>query len=264
MTAHQADLLSSAALTFEVVAPTGKTLSTSGGSNAGSANIGVSVQGKNYFTIRVVNQVLYLQANLKDFLNAIGQQQAYQQIAGAGGQLPGFLTALVQGKWVSLPLSTLKGLAGSLGAGAPSPSSTTQAQHLIDKLKSLLTKDVTVTKSSSGGTDTLTLTTNLRSFVGDVTTTFGSSIPGAGAALGSADLSGVPNKSVSLVATVSGGALSSLSFDLGQVAKTSGKSLPLQLGFVRSGPAITAPSGAVAVDLSQLGGLINAFGGGGF
>ncbi|HVV76836.1 MAG TPA: hypothetical protein VHC43_12440 [Mycobacteriales bacterium] len=261
ITAHQADLISGGAISFEVAAPSGKTLSTMGGlSNSGAANIALSVNGTGYFAIRVVNQVLYVQADLKDFLNAIGQAQAYRQIQSAGGQLPSFLSALVQGKWISLPLSTLKGLAGSLGA-APSTTNPTQSKHLLDQLKSLLTNDVTVTKSSSGGVDTLTLTTNLKSFVTDFTTTFASSIPGAGAALGSADLSKVPNKDVSLVATVSSGALSSLSVDLAQFAKNPKGTLPIQLSFVRSGPAITVPSGAVAVDLSQLGGLLGAFGG---
>ncbi|HVT22212.1 MAG TPA: hypothetical protein VHE57_12585 [Mycobacteriales bacterium] len=261
LTSSQAGLIAGAALTFEVAAPKGKTLNElSGLSNSGAVNIAVSDNGKDFFAIRFVGQTLYLQADLKDFLNAIGQEEAFRQIQSGGGQLPGFVQALVQGKWVSLPLSTLKSLTGALGGGIGSPKPS-EANHLVDQLKALLTKDVTVTRSSSGGTDTLTLTTNLRSFAADITTAF-KSVPGAGAALDSTDLSAVPDKDISMVATVTDGALSTLSFDLGQLADKGGSSLPLQLAFTRSGPAITPPSGAVAVDLQQLGGLIGAFGGG--
>ena len=72
----------------------------------------------------------------------------------------------------------------------------------------------------------------------------------------------MPNKDVTLNATVTDGALTSLSFDLGQLAKNGKGSLPIQLTFTRSGPTISAPSGAVAVDLSQLGQLLGAFSGG--
>jgi hypothetical protein len=265
ITAQQADLIAGAAISFEVAAPSGKTLSSMSGlsNGGGAANISVTDNGKSYFTIRVVDKSLFLQANLKDFLNAIGQAEAFRQIQTAGGQLPPFVSALVQGKWISLPLSTLKSLSSTLGgaAGSSTPNSA-QATHLLDQLKSLLTKDVTVTRASADGTDTLTITTNLKAFAGDFTDTFADSIPGAGSALSSADLSKVPDKDVSLVATVAGGSLTGLSFDLGQVAKKGGSSLPLQLSFAGSGPSISAPSGAVAVDLSQLGGLLSAFGGG--
>jgi hypothetical protein len=265
LTEDQADLIAGAAISFEVAAPSGKTLSSmSGVSNGeGAANIAVTDNGKSFFTIRMVDQTLYLQAAVKDFLNAIGEEETYRQIESAGGQLPPFVSSLVQGKWISLPLSTLKSLSGSLGGGLGASPKASDSKHLLDQLKALLTSDVTVTRTTSGDTDTLTLTTNLKALVGDFKTTF-SSVPGAGQALGDADLNDVPDKDVSLVATVTDGALTSVTFDLGQLAKTEGGSLPLQLSFARSGPAIEAPSGAVAVDLSQLGGLLSAFGGGGF
>ncbi|HWC36667.1 MAG TPA: hypothetical protein VG650_17800 [Mycobacteriales bacterium] len=264
LTAQQASAIAGASISFEVAAPSGKTLSEmSGLTNSGSANISVTDNGKTWFTIRVANQTLYLQADLKDLLNTIGQAEAYRQITSAGGALPSFMSALVQGKWISLPLATLKSLTGALGAGAPTAASTAQASHFLDLLKTLLTKDVTVTKASAGGTDTLTLTTNLRTFARDFVTEFASAVPAAGSALKNANPSKAPNKNVSLVATVSGGALTGLTFDLAQFSKTGkGGSLPLQLTLARSGPAIGAPPGAVAVDLSQLGSLLGSFGGG--
>lgn len=264
LTAAQANAIAGAAINFEVAAPSGQTLGDiSGLSNSGAVNVSVVDSGKTWFSIRFVKQTLYLQVDLKDLLNTIGQAEAYRQLQGAGAQLPGFASALVQGKWVSLPLSTLKSLTSAIpgASGITSTPDAGQAHHLLDSIQTLLTKDVTVTRTSSGGTDTLTLTTNLRSFAGDLASTF-KSVPGAGAALSKADLGDVPDKNISLVATVTSGALSSLTFDLGQLAKSGKGTLPLQLSFTRSGSDISAPSGAVAVDLTQLGSLLGAFSGG--
>ncbi len=261
LTAAQAGAIAGAAVTFEVTAPSGKTLDQiSGLTSSGAANIALVDNGKTWFAIRIINQTLYLQADLKDLLHALGQDQSYRQIAGASAQLPSFLSAAVQGKWISLSLAALKhAIPGATGASTANPS---QAHHLIDQIKSLLTTDVTVTKSSSGGTDTLTLSANLRTLARDFTTTFANSIPGAGAALSGANLSNVPDKNISLKATVSGGALTGLTLDLAQFAKHPSGSLPIELAFAQSGPAISAPSGAVAVDLSQLGPLLGSLGGG--
>src|SRR5690242_12578747 len=132
LTSQQADLIAGAAVSFEVAAPDGKTLSQlSGLSNSGAANISVTDNGTNYFTIRFVDQTLFVQADLKNFLNAIGQQEAFRQIESAGGQLPQFMSALVNGKWISLPLSTLKSLSSSLGGGIGSTPDATQSKHLL-------------------------------------------------------------------------------------------------------------------------------------
>ncbi|HEX3705338.1 MAG TPA: hypothetical protein VHV76_01785 [Mycobacteriales bacterium] len=260
LTSKQAAEIAGLQVSFEVAAPSGKTLSSlSGLSNAGAVNIAIGEAGKSLLNIRLVKQVLYLQVDLKDVLNDIGQASAYRQITAASGQLPGFVGSLVKGKWVSLPLSTLKQLGSSLGAGTPPTSSASKSRQLIASLKSLLTKDVTVTRTSSGGTDQLALSGNLRVLAGDLTSTFASEIPGASAALGKANLSSVPNKSVTLQATVTSGSLSSVTFDLGQLAKSGNGSLPIELAFARTGAAITAPSGAVAVDLSTLGQLLGSF-----
>ena len=263
LTASQAAVIAGLQISFEASAPSGKKLSDLDGlTNTGAANIAISSGGKSMLSLRFVKQVLYVQVALKDVLNAFGQAAAYRQIEAASGQLPAFVAPLVAGKWVSLPLSTLKSLGSQLGAGTPSSADASKSKALIDDLKNLLTKDVTVTRSTSGDTDALTLTANLKTLASDITSTFASEIPGAGAALGSADLSNVPNKDVTLNATVTGGALSSLSFDLGQLAKSGKGSLPIQLTFSRSGAPISAPSGAVAVDLTQLGSLLGAFSGG--
>lgn len=258
LTAKQAAAIAGATVTFELMAPNGQTVSQiSGLSSVAGANIAVVDNGASVLSIRVVGQTTYLQLDLKDLLTALDQQQMYRQIVGAGAQLPSFLSAAVQGKWISLPLSTLTSV-------APRPSATRSAptNQFIEKLKALLTNDVTVTKTTSAGTDTYTLTANLRTLAGDFSSSIGGSVPGLGSVLTSARVSKLPNKNVTLTATVTSGALAALTFDLGQLSTTGRGALPIQLSFTRSGPAITAPSGAVAVDPAQLAQVFGALGGG--
>jgi hypothetical protein len=264
LTSAEAAEIAGISLNFEVSAPSGQKLSQlTGLTSEGAANISVVEGAKSLITIRFINKTLYLQADLKDVLNALGQASTYRQMTAAAGQLPGFLGALVQGKWVSLPLSTLKQLTGSLGSVASATPNSADSSRFLSAIEGLLTKDVTVTRTSSGSTDNLTLTANLRTLAGDVTSTFATLVPGAGAALGKADVSSAPNKNVTLDATVTNGTLSTISFDLGQIAKSGNGTLPIELAFTPSGTAISAPSGATAVDLSTLGSLLGSLGGGG-
>jgi hypothetical protein len=81
--------------------------------------------------------------------------------------------------------------------------------------------------------------------------------------LGSETIGNPPNPSTTLTATVSGGALSSLTVDVAQFAKNkTSASLPIELAFSQSGASISAPSGATPVDTSSLTQLLGAFGGG--
>ncbi|MGN6475026.1 MAG: hypothetical protein ACTHK4_15445 [Mycobacteriales bacterium] len=258
LTAKQAAAIAGATVTLEVVAPSGKTISQiSGLSSVGGTNISLVDNGANVLSLRAVGQTAYLQLNLKDLLTALNQDQMYRQIVGAGTQLPAFLSAAVHGKWISLPLSTLAGV-----APRPTATSSAQSSQFIEKLKALLTNDVTVTKTTSGGTDTYTLTANIRTFAGDFKSGLGGSIPGLGSVFTSTKVAKLPNRNVTMTATVTGGALTGLTIDLGQLTTTGHGTLPLQMGFAQSGPAITAPSGAVAVDPTQLTQILGAFGGG--
>lgn len=260
LTSAQAAELAALQINIEATAPSGKTLSDLGGSGgAGASNITVTDQGKSLFTLRVVNKTLYLQVALKDLLDRLGQSASYAQIQSAQSQLPPFAQALVQGKWVSLPEATAKQLSSQLGAS--SSSSQSEASALLGKLKTLLTKDVTVTRTSSGSTDVLTLTGNSHTLASDFVNTFASTIPG-GSALGSPNLSKVPNKSLTVQASVTGGALSAITVDLGQFSKSGKGSLPISLAISQSGPSISAPSGAVPIDITALGQLLSSLGGG--
>ncbi|HEX3899170.1 MAG TPA: hypothetical protein VHW74_08355 [Mycobacteriales bacterium] len=264
LTPAQAADIAGVSINFEVAAPKGETLSQlSGLTEAGAAaNISVVDGGTTLLDIRFVNGTLYLQADLKDVLNDIGKASTYRQMAAAASSFPGFLSALVEDKWVSLPVSTLKQLTGSGASGSTSTPAASSHQFLA-AVEGLLTKDVTVTRTSSGDTDHLTLMTNARTLVGDVTSTFDTLVPSAGSILGGIKPSSAPDKSVTLNATVTNGALSALTFDLGQLAKNGSLTLPLALAIAQGGTTISAPSGATAVDVSTLDSLLGSLGGSG-
>lgn len=265
LTDDQANAIVGAQISVEVQAPSGKTLSDlSAGGTGGAVNFTVSDNGTNWLSVRSVNKILYLQVDLKDLLNAIGESSALSQVTSleSSPQFPAFAKALLDGKWVSLPESFASSLTGSSSSG--SSASPQQAQAVINGLKQILTNDVTVTRTSSGSTDVLKLTANSKTVATDFINAVTSAVPTAAAALGSTDTSQIPSKDITLGATVTGGALSQLSIDLGQFApaKDQPASLPVDLDFAQTGPAITAPSGAVAVNTTELTQLFSGFAGG--
>lgn len=247
--------IAGAQVSVEVAAPSGKTLSDL--NNGGAAvNVTISDNGTSYLALRKVASKLYVQIDLKDLLNTLGQASTYAQLQNAPGA-PAFLTALVAGKWISLPDSAATSLSAAGGA-SPKP----QWQRVIDGLKNIVTGDVTATRASSGTTDDLVLTADSRTVVKDFLAAISSAVPSAASALVTTDPNRVPSQPVTLGAQVTGGALSQLSIDLGQFDQTRKAHLPVVVDFARSGPAITAPSGAVAVNTQELGQLLGSFAGG--
>jgi hypothetical protein len=264
LTSAQAAVIAGLSINFEASAPKGQKLSQLSGltEEGAAANISVVDGSTTLLAIRLVDNTLYLQADLKDVLNDIGQASTYRQMSAAASSFPGFLSALVEDKWVSLPVATLKQLTGSGSSGSASTPGAS-SHKFLSAVEGLLTKDVTVTRTTSGDTDKLTLTTNARTLVGDVTSTFDTLIPSAGSVLGGLKASSAPDKSVTLDATVTKGALSGITFDLGQFAKSGSVSLPLAIAIAQGGAAISAPSGATAVDVSTLQTILGSLGGGG-
>lgn len=255
LTANEAAVISRLTASFEVAAPNGEKLSQlTGISDGGSANIAVADGSKKLVTIRAVKGTLYLQADLKDVLNDLGRASTFRTLSASSSQLPSFLAALVKGEWVSLPIAEVK----QLSHGSSTASAAPGASHtFLVAIEGLLTKDVTVVRTGSGSTDRLTLTANLRSLAGDVASTFATLVPGAA----SLDVSHLPDKAVTLDATITHGSLSTLRFDLGQIVTTADVTLPLDLSLTPTGGKIAAPAGATAADASTLASLLGAFGG---
>lgn len=254
----EASAIAGANISVEVAAPSGKTLSDLANDHSGAAvDVTISDNGTTYLSVRELNKTLYVQVDLKDLLNTLGQSSAYAQLQNAAGA-PAFLTALVDDKWVSLPESAATSLSGAGGAASPGP----QQHTFLNGLKNILSKDVTVTRTASGSTDTLALTANSRTVIQDFVGVVTSAVPSAAAAFGSTDLSNIPNQPVTLGAQVTGGALSQLTIDLGQFDPKGKAHLPVVMDFAQSGPAIGVPSGAVAVNTQELAQLLGSFTGG--
>lgn len=220
--------------------------------------------GNTLAELRFRSDAIYAQAQVKSLLDLFQQPNAYADLTARAAQMPAFVQAFVQGKWVSLDLNALKALAGQFGANA-SPSAQ-QSQKLVDDLRALLNRDVTVARvgSDSQG-DHLRLTAQSRQLATDFVQTLGTDVPAAGLATGSFKPSTVPDHSVVVDAWVKGGVLSKLTIDLVQFAKPGetkpGDSLPVVLQFEQSGDDISAPSGATPVDTTQLFTLLGSLAG---
>jgi hypothetical protein len=263
-TSSQANTIAGLQVSIQATAPSGQTLGglTGSSAEAGAVDFKVGSGGTTYLSVVSVNKVLYLQVDLKDVFSAIGKSSEYSSLSTEASALPSFAQALLSGKWVSLPLSTLKQLEGSLGANATATPSTQQQQKLIASLQAVLTKDVTVTRTSSGGTDNLTLTANSKTLANDFLSAVGNAVPAASSALSSAGAGKVTSQQITMTAQVSGGSLTQLSIDVGQFDKKKTVSFPLVVTFTKGGSSVSAPSGAVPVDTSQLQSLVGAAGGG--
>ena len=262
LTPAEANAISGIQVAVEVSAPSGKKVSDLGAGNTSGAGVDVSVSanGTDYLSVRVVDKVLYVQADLRDLLNTFGKGATYAQLQASGAQLPSFAQAFIAGRWISLSESAATGLAG----GSTSSGSSQQFTAVINALKSILTKDVAVKRTSTGNTDVLELSANSRALVQDFVASVTSALPSAALALGQVqpNTSQVPSRTITLNANVTGGALSQVSIDLGQFDPKDRVKFPLELDFTRGGAAISAPSGAVAINPTDLGQLLASFTGG--
>jgi hypothetical protein len=211
--------------------------------------------------MRVLSGDLYLQGDVKGFLDLVHQSKTYSEVQARTASLPPFVKALVNGDWVSLSGAAAQGLAGQFGVQAGGQSGNqAQSKKMIDDLQALLRKDVAVTRLGSDDRgDHLRLSGNARQLVNDAYQTFASAVPGGGAALSQAKPQNVPSQKVSVDAWVKDGVLSEIALDFGQFAKpgdpAAGQHLPIALTFEQSGDDISKPSDATPIDLTQLGGL---------
>jgi hypothetical protein len=265
LSSSEATALAGADISIEVAAPSAKKLSDVG-TNSGPAAFSLSVGsgGTTYLSLRSLSNTIYVQADLKDLLTTLGDGSTFTTIQGESAALPSFVQALLADKWVSLPSSTLKSLGGALGGSSsstPSPNPSNEAA-VIGALKSLLTTDVTATRASAGKTDVLDLSANLKTLATGLSGAVSSVVPSAGGVVSGSTASSLPDQKIALTASVTGGALSELSANLAQFDHSSGQpSIPVNV-FFTGGAAIAVPSGAVAVDSSQLSELFSGLAGG--
>lgn len=241
-------------------------LKSSDGSHLGF-RLQANDNGSSLAEFRSSGGALYLQADLKTLLTMFGKAKTYDEVKARAASLPAFVSAFVAGKWVSLDLSALKALAGQFGGLGAAPSTNSkQGLQLVTDLRAALTADVTVTKVGSDSIgDHLKLTGHTKQLAADLMQTVTKDVPSAGLATSKLDASKITDHTLVLDAWVKDGALKQLSVDVVQFAKPgeakAGDSLPIVLAFDQSGPDIGKPADATAVDLSQLGTLLQGLGG---
>jgi len=255
-TPAQAQAIANDRIEFEFVAPTGKTVADqlSGGASA----IRLRSPTTTYASFLVVNKALYAQINLRYFFALSGALNAYRTLLHQAASLPAFAKAAVDGKWVSVPYATLQTfegfLKGASGSSVPSPS-VSKIQAIEHTALSTLLSDLTVVRTSTGTTDHLTLTSNVRTLVHDeyaaVFPKLGA-LSGSFAAIPSPHFNQVPSINVTLGADVTGGALSALTLDAAQFDPTIPFSLPITATFARTGVPITAPTSSTPIDFNQI------------
>jgi hypothetical protein len=260
VTTTQADLITSARLVVETRAPASKTLQQSAGA-ANSLSITGSAGGTTYFTALVVNRTIYFQLDLKDLLADTGQPpQTYSSIVSQTAGLPTFIQAFIAGKFVSLPFDTLSGFTSFLEGVAqgaskgkiPSPS---QLRSVANQVRTAIASDLTVTRTSAGATDQLVVTGNAQNIGSDILSTLANAIPSIASSVRPSAAASIPSQDLTVDAAVTGGAVCRLAFDFGPVSPHQRDTLPIVASFARSGPPITAPSGATPLNLQELFGL---------
>jgi hypothetical protein len=260
VTQQQADLISSAKLVIETVAPSGKTLSqaaAAGTNNASNVSVTGSAGGTTYLNLLVVNKTVYFKLDLKDILGLAGDSSEYQTLVARTTAMPPFVQAFVNDQYVSLPFATITALEsflrGAAGGSAVGQIPTgTQITKLIGQLETAILGDLTVARTSAGSTDLLAVTGNARDIAKDVLSTIATAIPVAASQVSPKTADQVPDQALKLDASVTGGALSKLEFDFGQFSPHQKDTLPISATFAKSGPTISAPSEVTQVDFQQL------------
>jgi hypothetical protein len=271
LTADDAAAISSAQMVFEAKTTNGKKLTELKPSDGKATAVSFRVLSKDhtYLELRVISGDLYIKGDVKGMLDLAHKSKAYAQVQAQTANLPAFIKTLVNGGWVSLSGAAAQGLAGQFGVPTGGQSNQqAQSQKMLDDLKRLLNKDVTVTRVGTDDRgDHLRLTGNAKELATDGVQTFSNSVPGAGTALSQAKPQDVPSRQIVVDAWVKDGTLSEISLDLSQFAAkndpAASKHLPIALTFEQTGDDISKPNDATPVDLTQLGSLMGAFGGGG-
>jgi hypothetical protein len=265
LSTEDAEAIASAQIVVEVRSANGDDLSELKGGDDNAANVSFRFVSNDdtLAELRVVDGDLYLQGDLRGILALIHESDSYADVQQRVSVLPHFVQAFVEGQWVSIDGAAAKGLAGSL-SGAQTPSDK-QGQKLLEDLKGIVQRDVTVTREGSDDRgDHLVLTGNTKALAQDFVQAASGALPAGSAAMGQFNPDDVPDRDVTVDAWVKDGVLTEISLDIVQFAKPgdakAGDSLPIAITFEQEGDDIGAPEDVTPVDLTQLGSLLGAMG----
>jgi hypothetical protein len=233
------------------------------------------------FELRYVDKKLYARADIAGLAKLFSESpdEIKQQLSEMGQQEGlGFLAAAAEGKWLVADLSTLSGLMDSLkgqlgggtGSSLPVPTAPQEVpsefKALKDAVGKALSEDVSIKEQGSddAGKHYLGTVSSLRTFYSKIrpALTNVGAVPFAGQLPAASD---VPDKPASLDVWIKGGRVSRLELDMAQFAATpppagTGR-VALRLDIDRESAGVSAPSGAVPVDIAGiLGNLFQQFG----
>jgi hypothetical protein len=261
-----AALLSDATLTREVQTVNGKPLNTVVDATgqrrtpaaAGLVNSDLSLEanGTRYLELRTVKGVAYAHVDIGAFQGLTGAPLSALATQIPPGPNRQAALAVLTGHWVSVDLNQLY-----QGGAAPSTTANPNRAAVVSQLEGVVSRDTSVTRTSSNsGTDTLTVSANVATLGHDLLSTLATAAPQRLQAPLAQVGSRLPQKTVSAQAQVTGTTLNQVSFDLAQLARSgsplAGQHLPLVLDVSHaSHPAISAPAGAVPVNVANLGAL---------
>jgi hypothetical protein len=273
LSATDASLIAGGSIVVEAATTSGQPLSSveSSSSSLQEALKAVEVDvlgelnGSPLVELRVVGGVLYAQldvAGLDSVLAGYGQSlTSAERKLPPGVAADPAVQALLDGKWVSLDLTSLVNQLSSAGVLHPNQSpgqSKAQVSRLLDALVQTFAKEVSVTNVGSSaqlGTDLL-LSTDLHDFAEELLSAVSQAAPGLVTSKEVSRVANVPHRTLQVHAFVAGGTLTRLSVDLSQLAGEgqvpAGTQLPLVLDVSHAPVTIAAPSGAVALDVPTL------------
>jgi hypothetical protein len=214
--------------------------------------------GSNHSAIetRTVNRTLYVRVDAMGLLKTFGKSPAELRRAAKEGEASGldFVGPALQGKWLSL--AGLDKLAAKSGAPMQGDKQSQARNAFLQRL--LSSAKVTTVGDDSAGTHMAIDVPARQAYAGiqDLISNLSGGLP-PGATL--PDPGSIPDKNIRLDAWVRDGKLTQLELDLRQFAAFGGQPLPpgvhtlaIRMTFKDFTGTITAPSGAVPVDLKAL------------
>jgi hypothetical protein len=269
----------------------GKTQSTQGGAISFALTSEES-GGKSLAEIRVVDQKLYLRADIKSLekldtsSSASSDTAQLDQFLNQADQLPSSLDSVksaLKGDWISIDPKAFAAFAKSMaggsadsGSGSSSGDSTettspldgipgmpkmdaATVKKLVAALKASLATNVTYKDlGSHDGADHIQVSAPARQLakaIGDNLAPVLKDVPGFDAK-SLQDTSGVPNKTLSVDVALKGGDISAITFDIAQLDDQAKGKLPLTLTLDGSAKPVTAPAGAKVVNPQDIMGLV--------
>lgn len=218
--------------------------------------------------LRYVQQTFYLRADLPGLLTDLGQSPSgaagFQKALESPVATSSGLAALGEGKWVSVPASTLAGLLQGLqsmipGAAGTSGSSTSGQQVWLE-LQKAFNANAHYTRAGTGSPARYTATLAVKPFVQDVEQLLPASlgnIPGA-SSIGKQvnnSVNRIGNRKVVASLWVSGNKVQEVDVDLNQFDHSFGVAVPLRIQF-SPGETVQAPPQATQLNLSNIGQML--------